>query len=397
MMRKLLFAVGGVVACSSFEANGPVAAGGSGGSSGGAGHAGTNATGGTGAGGNTSNGGSSSGGANAGAPSSGAGQGGTPASAGQGGDPGVGGEGGNPSLPPAMLELTGDVQDVHDPSIVRAGDEFYLFSTGFGVQVRHSTDLHEWTLLDPVFSSEPSWITTTGTDNILWAPEVRYFGGKYHLYYSASSFGSNHSCIGHATATELGPETNWVDQGQAVVCSNLGATGDNWNAIDPSPFETPDGKLWLAFGSFWTGLKLIRLDADGKRDGPDLFSIATRNNTAVEAPHLLYRDGYYYLFESVDSCCQGSNSTYKIMVGRSNSITGPYSDRDGLALLSGGGTLVLQGGERFRGPGHNAILHVGDDYYNVYHSYDADDDGVPTLRIAPLSFDDSGWPISLGP
>jgi arabinan endo-1,5-alpha-L-arabinosidase len=103
------------------------------------------------------------------------------------------------------------------------------------------------------------------------------------------------------------------------------------------------------------------------------------------------------LFESVDSCCQGSNSTYKIMVGRSSSITGPYSDRDGVALLSGGGTLVLQGDERFRGPGHNAILHVGDDYYNVYHSYDADDGGVPTLRIAPLSFDSAGWPISLGP
>lgn len=391
-MRTWLFAVSSVVACG-FDANGPVAPDGAG-ASGSTGSGATSSSGGSLP--NAGEGGVTSGGASAGAPPTEAGEGGTKASAGRGGDPGVGGEGGEPSSPPAMLELTGDIRNVHDPSLVEAGGEYYLFSTGLGIQVRHSTDLHEWTLLDPVFSSEPSWITTTGTENVLWAPEVRYYGGKYHLYYSASTFGSNRSCIGHATATELGPETSWVDQGQPVICSNLEESSDNWNAIDPNPVEDADGKLWLAFGSFWSGIKLIRLDADGKRDGPDLFSLSMRNNAAVEAPHIVHHDGYYYLFESVDSCCQGSNSTYKIMVGRSTSITGPYTDRDGVELLASGGTLVLQGNERFRGPGHNAVLLVGDDYYNVYHSYDADDGGVPTLRIAPLSFVD-GWPISLGP
>lgn len=395
MMRPLLFAMGSAIACNSFEPRGlfdPKGGAGEGGSSGQAGDQG---------GAHSAGGGPSDGGASAGAPPNEGGKGGISGSAGQAGEQGgelsIGGEGGAPPSEPKVLELTGDIRGVHDPDIIQSGDEFYLFSTGFGIQVRRSSDLLDWELLDPVFESEPSWITTTGQENILWAPEVIYFGGKYHLYYAASAFGVNRSCIGHATATKLEEHTQWVDQGSPIICSNVGETTDNYNAIDPSPIVDPNGKLWLAFGSFWSGIKLIRLDADGKRDGPDLFSLAIRHNGAVEAPHLIYKDGYFYLFESVDSCCQGVNSTYKIMVGRSSSITGPYLDRKGLELLAGGGTLVLQGGERFRGPGHNAILRVGDDYYNVYHAYDADDDGVPTLRIAPLSFDDSGWPISLGP
>ena len=315
---------------------------------------------------------------------------------------GVGGESGTDDLPPVtdpmVLPLTGDIQDVHDPFIVREGDTYYLFHTGVGVSVRTSTDLLEWSEVSPVFASKPSWITTTdpGNPNHLWAPEVRFFGGAYHLYYSASKFGSNQSCIGHATRTSLA-SGKWTDQGSAVLCSNVGAGPHNYNAIDPNPFVDEDGNAWLAFGSFWSGLKLVRLDQDGHRDGPDLFSLSTRNNSAVEAPSLHYHDGFYYLFESVDSCCQGVNSTYKMMVGRAATVSGPYVDKNGIQLMNGGGLLLVTGGARWRGPGHNAILSDRSRLYNVYHSYDAEDGGVPTLRIADLIWDDDGWPVSAGP
>lgn len=318
--------------------------------------------------------------------------------AGEAGSGDGGAAGAPPITDPVMLETSGDDRPVHDPFIVREDDTYYLFSTGVGISVRTSKDLSSWSEAEPVFPSKPSWITTTDPNNPnhLWAPEVRYFGGKYHLYYSASKFGSNQSCIGHATRTSLA-SGSWAEQGEPVLCSNVGGGPHNYNAIDPNPFVDQAGKAWLAFGSFWSGIKLIRLDQDGRRDGPDLFSLATRSNTAAEAPQLHYRDGYYYLFESVDSCCQGVNSTYKILVGRSAAVTGPYADKNGVELMNGGGSLVISGSERWRGPGHNAILSDGSRTYNVYHSYDAEDGGTPTLRIADLIWDDDGWPISAGP
>jgi arabinan endo-1,5-alpha-L-arabinosidase len=383
------------LACGSDEPNRPGSQGGAAGTSGpvagtaGAAHGGANTVSGT-----------SPGGTSAGATSAG--------SAGEASSGGAGAEGGGQSVGGALpitdlrvLQTTGDTKDVHDPFIVKDGATYYLFSTGDGVSVRTSPDLLTWKTAGRVFASKPSWITTTadnGTSNHLWAPEVRYFGGKFHLYYSASKFGSNDSCMGHATRTSLTSGAGWVDDGQAVLCSKAGQ--HDYNAIDPSPFEDESGQLWLAFGSFWSGLKMIRLNADGRRDGPDLFALATRPHPpgAVEAPQLFYHDGFHYLFESVDSCCQGVDSTYKMMVGRSTSVTGPYLDKAGDGLLADrAGTLLLEGNDRYRGPGHNAILVDGDRYYNVYHAYDASDAGAPYLRIADLIWDEDGWPISAGP
>lgn len=308
------------------------------------------------------------------------------------------GAGGVTADDPPILELTGAITLVHDPSIVKDADTFYLFSTGQGVQVRTSKDLKSWKGAGQVFASKPAWITTTdpSDQNNLWAPEVRYFGGTFHLYYAASKFGSKISCIGHATKASLASSAGWADQG-AAFCSNTTAEVQEYNAIDPDPFEDADGKLWLAFGSFWSGLKLFRLDDDGRRNGPDFFDLATRDNTAVEAPYLMHHGDFYYLFESVDSCCQGVNSTYKIMVGRATSVSGPYVDRAGVMLGAGGGTLILQGAGRWHGPGHNAIVQDGARYFNVYHSYDGDNNGVPTLRISELTFDANEWPVSAGP
>lgn len=296
--------------------------------------------------------------------------------------------------PPESLTLSGSL-GAHDPVVIEAHDQFYLFHTGLGEKT--SSNLTSWQGAPAVFSSNPSWIAQSvpGVSN-LWAPDISYFGGQYHLYYSASTFGDNRSCIGHATRAQLN-SGSWTDHG-AVVCSNVDSD-DNWNAIDPNVIVDLAGTPWLSFGSFWGGLKMIELTQQGERANDTLIGIAARpqNNGALEAPFIIRRCGYYYLFASFDTCCQGVNSTYKTMVGRSTEVTGPYADKDGTPMMMGGGTLILQGGTRYKGPGHNAVIFTEDAAYNVYHSYDANANGQSVLRIAELVFDAEGWPISAGP
>lgn len=297
---------------------------------------------------------------------------------------------------PAALSLTGNL-GTHDPSAIFAHGQYYEFQTGRGLPTKTSTDLLEWKAGAAVFASNPSWIAQQvpgATD--LWAPDISYFGGEYHLYYAASTFGSNKSCIGHASRAALN-SGSWTDHG-SVICSNMG-TKDDWNAIDPNVIVDEKGTPWMAFGSFWGGLKLIQLDNSGKRANTDVLAIAARpsNGGAIEAPYIVRRCGYYYLFASFDNCCKGVDSTYKIMVGRATSVTGPYKDKQGVDMMKGGGTLILQGGTRWRGPGHNAVLFSEAKAYNVYHSYDANNDGASFLRISELFWDEDGWPVSGGP
>ncbi len=123
-----------------------------------------------------------------------------------------------------------------------------------------------------------------------------------------------------------------------------------------------------------------------------LYSLAARGGGPIEAPTIIDRDGYYYLFVSLDLCCRGVNSTYKIMVGRATSITGPYSDRDGKRMDQGGGHLVLEGNDRYRGPGGQSVFFDGDVYRLVYHAYDTSADGIPQLQIRDLVWTSDGWP-----
>lgn len=299
----------------------------------------------------------------------------------------------DPASPPRVLALSGSL-GCHDPSAIFADGTYRAFCTGLGAET--STDLASWTAAARPFGV-PAWLTSTITGvTDLWAPDISALGGKYHLYYAGSTFGSNQSCIGHATRNSLATGT-WTDDGAATICSNVGSS-DNWNAIDPSLVVDGAGNPWLTFGSFWSGIKVIQLDAAGKRVGTTVTAIASRPNNggALEAPFMLRRCGYYYLFTSWDSCCKGADSTYNIRVVRGTSVTGPFVDRAGTAALQGGGTLIAAGDSAFAGPGGQSVMLVGSDAYLVYHAY-AKPSGAITLRIANLVWDSDGWPVPVGP
>jgi len=293
-------------------------------------------------------------------------------------------------------ELEGDIRQVHDPTIIKDADTYYVFSTRAGIAIRCSKDLIHWRLCGDVFAHLPEWaVKDVPGLRGLWAPDVSYFSGKFHLYYSVSTFGSNRSSIGLATNQTLDPGSEnyrWVDQGK-VIGSN---PTDDWNAIDPNVAFDEKDQPWLVFGSFWGGIKLRRLDpATGKLSSqdPNLYSLARRPSPgAIEAPFIIRRNGYYYLFVSFDFCCRGKDSTYNIRVGRARRIMGPYLDRSGKPMMDGGGTLVLSGAGRWAGPGHCAVLLEKDRDLLVYHAYDTEWRGVPTLRIATLQWDSEGWP-----
>jgi arabinan endo-1,5-alpha-L-arabinosidase len=359
-----------------------VTSGGSGGASG--------TSGGT-AGGGGSGGGSGGGGAGGGA----SGSGGAGGSAGGEADPTCGIGVHDPPTSPQMLNLTGDTIHSHDPVIIQSGTGFISYSTGDNLLVKTSPDLLDWRFAGEIFDGtpdRPAWLSENvpGVMN-LWAPDISEFGGAFHLYYSVSTLYSSRSCIGHATRTSL-DSGGFVDRGP-LLCSDVD-TNEDFNAIDPNVIIDRDGAPWLVFGSFSSGIELVRLGPSGDRADDVELNIATG---PVEAPFIVWRCGYYYLFVSRDACCLGVDSTYNIRVGRSAQITGPYVDESGTAMTNGGGTLLVSGNDQWRGPGHNAVLFVGTRAYNVYHSYNASDAGRPYLRIAELVWNTEGWPISAGP
>ncbi|MET0649139.1 MAG: arabinan endo-1,5-alpha-L-arabinosidase [Pyrinomonadaceae bacterium] len=297
-------------------------------------------------------------------------------------------------------QLLGDIRSVHDPAVIEEAGRFYLFSTRAGISVRCSEDLVRWRLCGDVFGHLPQWaVEEVPGLRGLWAPDISYFNGRYHLYYSASTFGSNRSAIGLATNETLDSSSAayaWKDQGKVIGSTRA----DDWNAIDPNVVLDEAGQPWLSFGSFWGGIKLRKLDpATGKLSTQDetLYALASRPRSkelpgAIEAPAIVRRAGYYYIFVSFDFCCRGAKSTYHLRVGRSRRVTGPYADRSGRLMMEGGGTLVLEGGGRWAGPGHCAVLQTKGGDKLVYHAYDTEWRGTPTLRINDLFWDKEGWP-----
>jgi arabinan endo-1,5-alpha-L-arabinosidase len=114
---------------------------------------------------------------------------------------------------------------------------------------------------------------------------------------------------------------------------------------------------------------------------------------AVEAPFIFKKDGYYYLFVSFDFCCRGKESTYKVVVGRSEKIQGPYLDKAGVRMDNNGGTLVREGNDKWAGVGHNSVYHFDGKDFLIYHGYDIADGGKPKLIVNELKWDSSGWPV----
>ncbi len=296
--------------------------------------------------------------------------------------------------------------EVHDPVMTKEGDTYYVFSTGPGITYYSSKDMENWTLTGRVFADEPSWADriAPGFNGHLWAPDIYQKDGKFYLYYSVSAFGKNTSGIGvtvNKTLDPASPDYQWVDQG--IVVESV-PNRDFWNAIDPAIVEDDEGTPWMSFGSFWGGLKLVKLDDDmvrlaepqewytiAKRPGRDTNNDADPGEGAIEAPYIFKKNGYYYLFVSFDKCCRGMDSTYNIRVGRSKNVEGPYVDKDGKSLNDGGGTLVLGGNDDWVALGHNAAYTFDGKDYLVFHAYETADNALQKLRILPIHWQDN-WP-----
>lgn len=281
---------------------------------------------------------------------------------------------------------------VHDPTMVRtSAGKYLLYATGGGLAERSSADRTAFTAGPDAFTTKPSWWSSYATE--AWAPDISYHGGTYLMYYAVSTFGSNKSAIGLAGST-TGEPGSWTDYG--VVYTST--TSSDYNAIDPNLFVDGDGKWWLSFGSWWSGIKMIRVDpSTGKQYAGDTkrYSLAARptGTKAVEAPYVVKHGAYYYLFASYDTCCAGTSSTYKVKVGRATSVTGPYYDKNGVAMTNNGGTPVLESHGRYIGPGGQSIMSDVDGDLIVYHYYDGQDNGTPKLGINLLDWS-SGWPVA---
>lgn len=315
---------------------------------------------------------------------------------------------------PSSLSLSGDVEYTHDPSIIKDGETWYLFSTNNGPEragelpIRCSSDLRHWKRCGYVFPAIPEWIKKESPETKeLWAPDISFFNGEFHLYYAFSVFGKNTSGIALVTNKTLNPKSpdfRWVDRGLVL----RSRSEDDFNAIDPNLVLDQRGNAWLSFGSFWSGIKMRRIDAKAgllSTEDTKLYSLASRKRPpnpppnppglpgdwqAIEAPFIVRHGDDYYLFVSFDLCCRGTKSNYKTMVGRSRDVTGPYLDATGTPLLQGGGTPLLVGNQRWIGPGGESVLLQKDKDIIVYHAYDAKT-GEPWLQISTISWE-SEWP-----
>lgn len=305
------------------------------------------------------------------------------------------------------------VNNAHDPAIIKTDQGYYVYSTDVrvageakpGVMVRKSDDLIHWKWVGQALPGIPQEaLDWTGAVN-LWAPDVVQAGDTYRMYYSASSFGSTQSAIGLQTSSS--PEGPWTDEGLVVQTS--ANEQDKLNAIDANPIVDAEGNSWMAYGSFFDGIYIAPLDPDtGKFKGDGYGTrIAARDRAteegAVEGPYIVFNPEFkkYYLFVSYDSLFED----YNVRVARADSITGPYTDMNGMNMLDTDhlpqyeiGTKILGGyrfteGEGWVAPGHNSILKDGDDYYIVHHARGETDKNWPYLHVRKMLWTKDGWPV----
>lgn len=298
----------------------------------------------------------------------------------------------------------------HDPVIIKQDSAFYLFTTGGGMA--KSIDLENWERLKPV-PSQLDWVTEEIIPGYrgsgYWAPDIQFLNGTYYLYYSPSAFAKNTSAIGvmtNRTLDQNSKDYKWEDHGM-ILKSIPGR--DFWNAIDANVYfdRAWGGEVtgWLSFGSFWGGLKLVKLDPTmtALAEPQEWYTIAKQERTfgmpdtdpgdgTIEAPFIYKRHQYYYLFVSTDYCCRGLDSTYQTIVGRSRNIEGPYFDKKGKPLYAGGGTFVVGETKDYAGIGHCAVYDFDGQTYFVAHGYDKNDKGRSKLVIKEIEWDRAEWP-----
>lgn len=203
--------------------------------------------------------------------------------------------------------------------------------------------------------------------------------------------------IGFVSTKSIVPgssDYNWVDEGEVV----RSVSGNNYNAIDADVVEDADGNYWMAFGSWWTGIKLVRLDeSTGKQSSSDktVYSIANRGGSGIEGPSIIEYKGKYFLFTAWDVCCKMGadleDNTYKTVMGRADNITGPYVDRSGKSLANGGGTILMQRYGRYYGPGGGEAFKDLNRIRFAHHYYNANSNGSPTLHIRDVVFTEDNW------
>lgn len=320
------------------------------------------------------------------------------------------------SMEKAYEQFPGDgahgenVRNVHDPKLFQDGAYTFCISTsgdGFGV-MRRSTDMIHWEFLGPIVDNRPSWLNERIPHKSIWAPDIVKIGNVWRLYYCASvKFGENDSVIGLMQNDHFdpkNPQVGWVDKG-LVIDSKPGR--DSFNAIDPDVIVDTTGRQWMFFGSYWGGIQVIELNPKTglllHSDRSDQKCVARNlidRGDALEGSAITYRDGYYYLFVSYGLAAQGVRSTYRIMVGRSKEVTGPFVDQQGMDMVDGGHVEMLKTSPPMFAPGHCEILHSENGaWYMVYHFYDGrklwfgDLWGLPTLQIRQLFWSDQGWPL----
>jgi arabinan endo-1,5-alpha-L-arabinosidase len=312
--------------------------------------------------------------------------------------------------PLATYTLSGDTLPVLDPSIIRQGSTYYTFSTDVAGSASHgflpihcSQDKIMWANCGSVFpDSMPAWVVeeVPGIAG-LWAPDVSYFHGEYHVYHTGSILHTQRSVIGLATNTTLNPSDpayKWVDRGLVLQSK----PGDDFNALDPAILVDTDSSVWLTYGSYWTGIKQREIDsATGMllASNPARFDLATRPgvpNNPIEGPSLVHHGNYYYLFVSVDYCCEQSiaANNYKQAVGRSTSPHGPFVDEAGTLMSNGGGTVLLQGDKVWNAPGGGTAYidsNTGESIL-VFHAHNITQKDMPFQWVKALNWLND-WPV----
>ena len=314
--------------------------------------------------------------------------------------------------PTRQAPVVVDTPFVHDPVMAYEDGVYYLYCTGHGITQMTSTDRQHWTVSrEGVLPNGkiPAWThdSVPGFETHIWAPDVVKYRGKWYMGYSCSTFGKNTSAIGLLSNKCLSDKDGWKDEG-CIVASR--GNRDNWNAIDHNFIIDEKGKPWMTWGSFWDGIQLIPLDKTmHPKKGAKPQTIARRHavgdasaepnptskiagTNAIEAPFVMRHGGYYYLVVSGDYCCRGIKSNYRVAVGRSKNVSGPYLDRDGKPMLEGGGTLLLEGDKKeYEALGHCSAYSFSDGDVFFCHGYSVAKNGASILVQKRIEWTEDGW------